>query len=282
MSVAEMTRPAEAKHAEALALVTDEVIEAFWRDGAVWIPGLLSPAWMQLIELGVKRNIKNPGPLGHFHFEGQEGEYWDDYCNFEANPEYQRLLADSPIAAVGAKLLRSENLYLYCDQIFVKEGGYSRRTRWHQDIPWWVAEGKQMASMWIALDPLNEAETLEYIRGKDHPIYDHGVTGTGEALPAHNAPPIPDFQSEREKWPIVSHSSRPGDVLIFHPATIHGGGEMREGGRRRSLSLRFVGDDAIYVQRPLEPDPAFPGITEALRPGDPLRHSWFPQVYPQK
>ncbi len=279
MSVTERLRPAPA---DPLSLVTDHVIETFARDGAVWIEGLLSPAWMRLIAQGVQRNINNPGPMAKTYFPGQGGEYSDDYCNYFVNPEYQRLLADSPIAAVMAKLLQSQELWLFCDQIFVKEGGFSRRTRWHQDIPWWLPDGEKMGTMWIALPPLTEEETLEYVAGSFRgPVYNHGVSGKGDALPPSNAPKIPDIEAERDKWPIVSHASQPGDVLIFHPASLHGGGSMREGGSRRSLSLRFFGDDVRYIERPAGNDPEFPGVSDVLKPGDLLRHPWFPRVHPR-
>jgi len=285
MSVAEATKPA-VDRPDPLSLVTPEVIEAFRRDGAVWIKGLLSPAWMQLMELGVKRNRNNPGPLAFWHFEGEPGQYWDDYCNYEAIPEYQRLLRESPIVDVMAKVLQTKELRLYADQVFVKEGGESRPTRWHQDTPYWVADGEQMATMWVSLDPLSESETLEVVAGSQHdPLYGFPVTGRGVAIDTplgSNAPPTPDIDAERDKWPIISHASQPGDVLIFHPTVLHGGAGMREGGRRRSMSWRFIGDDARYVERGITPDPAFPGISESLKPGDPMRHSWFPLVYPRQ
>jgi ectoine hydroxylase-related dioxygenase (phytanoyl-CoA dioxygenase family) len=294
MSVAQATRAAAATSADPLSLVTDEIIEAFARDGAVWIPGLLSPAWLTLLELGLRRNMNNPGPHGFWHFAGQPGEFWDDYCNYAAIPEFQRLLVDSPVADVVAKVLQSRELWLFCDQIFVKQGGFSRRTPWHQDSPYWMADGEQTATMWIALDPLTEEETLEVVAGSHkYPLCIPSIAESGEyirtggehkgKLPAlHKGPMLPDIESEREKWPIISWASNPGDVLIFHPTTLHGGGEMREGGRRRSVSLRFFGDDARYVERGIPPDPPFPGVAEMLKPGDPLRHPWFPKVYPRQ
>src|ERR1700733_2474327 len=100
-----------------LSLVTEDVVEAFHRDGAVWIPGLLSPTWMRLIAQGVQRNLNSPGPQLIKHFEGQPGEYLDDFGNYLVNPEYQRLLADSPIVDVVAKVLRTRKLYYFLDQI---------------------------------------------------------------------------------------------------------------------------------------------------------------------
>jgi hypothetical protein len=278
MSVAQVGRP------EAATRVTPEVIERFERDGAVWIPGLLAPAWLRLIDQGVRRNLGMPGPTAITHYAGEPGEYHDDYGNYFVIPEYQRLLADSPIADVMAKLLRTEKLWLFLDQIFVKQGGYSRRTPWHQDLPFLMADGACFATMWIALEPLSAEETLEFVAGSHRgPLYDHGVEGRGidRTVTSASTVKLPDIEAEREAWPIVSHASQPGDVLIFHPAALHGGGAMREGGRRRSLNLRFFGEGTRYVDREEGHDPEFPGVSETLRHGDLLLHPWFPQVFPR-
>jgi ectoine hydroxylase-related dioxygenase (phytanoyl-CoA dioxygenase family) len=271
-----------ANRVDPLSLVTEEVIATFERDGAVWIPGLLSPSWMELAAFGVQRNLNTPGPHLIKHFAGEPGEYHDDYGNYPVIPEYQRLVEDSPIVDVMAKVLRTKKLWLFLDQIFVKEGGYSERTPWHQDIPWLMADGTQFATMWIALQPLSEEETLEFVAGSHRgPVYNHAVDWTPDNVRAISAPKIPDIERERDKWPIVSHASQPGDVLIFHPQSLHGGGAMREGGQRRSLNLRFFGDGARYVDREAGHSPEFPGVSEVLEHGDLLRHPWFPQVYPR-
>jgi ectoine hydroxylase-related dioxygenase (phytanoyl-CoA dioxygenase family) len=286
VSVAEFELPRDARRAEALDLVTDEVVQTFERDGAVWIPGLLSPAWIRLIAQGVQRNLNSPGPHAFTAFEGQPGEYHQDYGNYLVTPEYQRLLADSPLVDVMAKILKTQKLWLFVDQIFVKEGGFSRPSPWHQDIPWTMADGDQLASMWIAVQPLHADETLEYVAGSFRgPIYDHTPVREGamdDTRAASSSTRLPDIEGERDKWPIVSHASAPGDVLIFHPQTLHGGGGMREGGSRRSLSLRFFGDGVRYVEREAGHDPQFPGVAETLQHGDLLRHPWFPQVYPRE
>jgi hypothetical protein len=280
MSVSELSRPRAA--ADPLALVTDEVVEGFARDGAVWIPGLLSPAWMQLIAQGIDRVCRNPGPLLLREFEGEPGEYFNDFRNYLVTPEFRRLLADSPIADVVAKVLKAEKLWLFLDQIFVKEGGYSNRTPWHQDEPWLMADGAHFATVWIALPALTAEETLEFVAGSHRgPTYDHFVDGIGsDRIRQIAGPKLPDIQSEREKWPIVSHANQPGDVLLFHPRTLHGGGEMR-GGSRRSLNLRIFGERTVFTEREAGHSPDFPGVAEVLNHGDPLRHPWFPQIYPR-
>ena len=37
----------------------------------------------------------------------------------------------------------------------------------------------------------------------------------------------------------------PGDVVLLHPAVIHGGGHTKAGRRRRTLSVRFFGEDVV-------------------------------------
>ena len=67
-------------------------------------------------------------------------------------------------------------------------------------------------------------------------------------------------------------------VVMFHPGVLHGGGAGP--GRRRSLSLRFFGDDVVYSPRAGRPSPPFPGIASTHRAGQPLRSFWFPKVFP--
>jgi ectoine hydroxylase-related dioxygenase (phytanoyl-CoA dioxygenase family) len=72
---------------------------------------------------------------------------------------------------------------------------------------------------------------------------------------------------------------QPGDVVAFHFKTLHGArGNPTGGERRRAFSLRLVGDDVRYIERPGPTSPPFPGHN--MQPGDRLRTDWFPMVYP--
>lgn len=264
-------------------IITEEMITRYEEDGVLFIRQALSPAWLELIEIGIKRNLATPGPFATRYFEGEPGEFYDDHCNYEVIPEYRRLLEDSPIGDMMKKLLQTENLWLFYDQIFIKEGGWSRRTPWHQDTPYFVAEGKQIGSMWITLDDVSGDESLEFIPGSHRgPLYNGAYFGGEEENSPYyddaNMPRLPNIEAERDKWNIVSWPIEPGDVLVLHPSILHGGAQMREGGRRRTMSIRFFGDDIRYVERPGKPAPPFPGLAEALRPGDLLRHPYFPLI----
>src|SRR5260370_17178352 len=62
-------------------------------------------------------------------------------------------------------------------------------------------------------------------------------------------PRLPNIEAERDRWDIVSWAVEPGDVLVFHPGMLHGGAPTLPSQRRRTLSLRFFGDDAIHAPR---------------------------------
>jgi hypothetical protein len=62
---------------------------------------------------------------------------------------------------------------------------------------------------------------------------------------------------------------------------LHGGAGTRAGARRRTLSLRFFGRDAVYVERPGGGvAPMVEGLHESLTPGAPFRHPAFPKLAP--
>jgi ectoine hydroxylase-related dioxygenase (phytanoyl-CoA dioxygenase family) len=71
---------------------------------------------------------------------------------------------------------------------------------------------------------------------------------------------------------------QPGDAVAFSFATLHGARGNHSTARRRAFSLRLVGDDARYIERPGPTSPPFPG--HAMQAGDPLREDWFPVIFP--
>src|SRR5215213_9035053 len=230
--------------------------EIWERDGVVHLPQVLPKEWVDLIEVGITRNLQHPGPYGRHLYPDSDREIIMDHSNFRAIPEYQILLSDSPIAEVVASILGTEQLWLFFDQLWVKEPGPGRRTPWHQDTTSWIAEGTHVGGFWISLDPLTASESLEFVRGSHRgPLY----AGTAfdpydETTPYYaeaDWPRLPDIEADRSAWDILSFDFEPGDAIFFHPSVLHGGGAGSQ--RRRTLSLRFFGDDAIYSPRPGRP-----------------------------
>lgn len=221
------------------------------------------------------------------HYEGTPRAFIDDYCNYAAIPEYKMLLRESPIVNVVADILGSRELWLFYDQIFVKEAGtgVTRRTPWHQDTAYWITGGSQLAGFWITLDDIPAEESLEFVRGSHRgPIYAGSAfdpdCDTTPFQPGEEWPTLPDIEADRARFDILSFPIARGDVVLFHPGVLHGGGAAAEGHARRTLSIRFFGDDVVYEERPI-PAPSYPGIAALLKPGEALRGPWFPRLLPR-
>jgi len=86
--------------------------------------------------------------------------------------------------------------------------------------------------------------------------------------------PDPDNQPELQ---VLEWTMEPGDAVLFDFRTAHGARGNAASSRRRVLSLRWVGDDARYAQRPGRTSPPFPG--HGMSPGQRLRGDWFPVMY---
>ena len=268
--------------------ITDSVISEFNEDGVVMVENVLHPEWLLLLELGLQRVLNNSSQEMHLFFKGQEGEFIETIRNFEVIPEIRRLIYDSPIADLIGKLINSENLWLYSDEFFIKQGGNSARTPWHQDTPFWPISGTQIASAWISLDHLTSDECLEYVAGSHHDtIYDGfnpAKVNEDPTLPHYGKefPPLPDIEKNREAFDIRSWEITPGDVIFAHPSVLHGGGPTGPSSQRRAITIRIYGDDILYASRPeTKPTvPLTPGLSLSLTPGDPLRSPWYPRIRP--
>jgi ectoine hydroxylase-related dioxygenase (phytanoyl-CoA dioxygenase family) len=169
-----------------------------------------------------------------------------------------------------------------------------RRTPWHQDSSYLPVDGRHIAVVWISLDALDDASSLEFVRGSHRgPLYNTSAfDATDDTEPIVDdgfLPRLPDIEVVRDTYDLVSFAVEPGDVVVFHANVLHGGAPTRPGQRRRTVSLRYFGEDAVFAPRtrPAE-DPegarASGTIADAfvsIAPGAPFRHPMFRKVRPR-
>lgn len=260
--------------------ITEHQIETFRRDGVVLIKGLFR-GWTDKICAGIEHNMRKPGPYAADYVkDGENGRFFDDYCNWPRIPEFEDVIRHSPAAMVAAKLMRSKSAQIFHDHVLVKEPGTSKPTPWHQDAPYYFVDGHQNVSFWSPMDPVNTA-TLRCV-AKSH-LWDKPVLPT-RWLSEENFYPdedtymsIPDPDNEPEKYQILEWEMEPGDAVAFHYKILHGARGNELPVRRRAFSLRFLGDDARYITRPGRTSPPYPGHN--MKDGERLREDWFPVIY---
>ncbi len=254
------------------------------RDGAAVVRGAFSGHWLKIMARGVERNMQHPSVFASENAVGEgEGRFFDDYVNWSRIPEYERLVRDSPAARIAAEAMGSATAQLFHDHVLVKEAGTAKPTPWHQDAPYYFVEGTQTVSMWMPLEPVTLHNTLRFIAGSHS--WDKMVRPVSWADdsdfyedPASSAlwRPVPDPDgADADTMRVLEWAMEPGDAVLFNFRTAHGA--RGSDTRRRALSLRWVGDDARYVERPGRTSPPFPG--HGMRGGDRLREDWFPIIY---
>lgn len=266
----------------------DAAAAAYRRDGTAVLRGVLDRRWIELLRDGVEHNRTHPSPWSHRYTNPDESVgFWSDYVTWRSVPEYRRVAFDSGLAEVAARLMGSRTARFFHEHVLVKEPGATERTPWHHDQPYYPVDGDQNVSMWIALDTVPRDTAVEFIAGShrwdrwfiprkfiDHTPY--GPEGDRyEYLPDLDALTAAAPEEHR----IVSFAVEPGDVVVFHYRTLHGAPGNPSTDRRRVVSLRWVGDDAVWAERPWKVSP--PYEPDGLRPGDPLDEERFPLAFPR-
>jgi ectoine hydroxylase-related dioxygenase (phytanoyl-CoA dioxygenase family) len=193
-------------------------------------------------------------------------------------------LRRSPIAQALAECMSSQTARIYEDLLIYKESAETSPTPWHQDEPQWPVTGRQLSSAWLSLDETTpETGALCIVAGSHNgPIYVPYVPAamqpqleedmhffTGGKLPEINA------QSGHK---IISFSTHPGDVILFHPRVIHAAYGSSSTRPRRTFSIRMLGDDVRWQPKATVVYDWLRNIP--LKPGDPVSGERFPRFWP--
>ena len=68
---------------------------------------------------------------------------------------------------------------------------------------------------------------------------------------------VPDFEgADRHCFEPIGWATNPGDIVVFHGVTAHGGSDRLPATmRRRAISTQWLGEDVRLVDRPGGHDP---------------------------
>jgi len=257
--------------------VTPALREAYARDGVVLLKGALEAPALAAAQAAWQWSVDNPGPgASRIPSRASEATFYQDLYNPRCLEGYTAMLQASPLPAIIADIWGAPDIWFMYEQVFLKEGGEARRTPWHQDSSYLAVAGEHLAVAWITFESMGVADTLEFVRGSHRgPLYDGSRFDLNDdTAPLHGGgslPRLPDIEARRAEFDIVAFPTEPGDVVLFHPATLHGGAPTHAGMRRRTLTLRFFGQNAVYDQRPGPAGPRIDNFHNRLKTGDPFR-----------
>lgn len=258
-------------------MLTPDQISDFQRDGAIVVRGLMRD-WVDVMAKGIDQNMADPGEYASENHVS-EGRFFDDYCNWTRIPAFEKIVRQSPAAQIAAEAMQSKTAQFFHDHVLVKEPGTPKATPWHQDSPYYFVEGQQTVSLWMPLDPVEQA-SLRMIAGShkwDKLVRPVSWADDSDFYEDGDWTPVPDPDANPDDMVVLEWPMQPGDAVLFDYRTVHGARGNSSSIRRRALSLRFVGDDARYVERPGRTSPPFLG--HGMKTGERLRTDWFPIVH---
>ena len=249
--------------------LTHDEIDAFRRDGAICLRGLYSQSWLQLLadQLDAIADGQGGSSIMGGYYEWMNRDPIRDFVLF------------GPTAKPVRQALGSSRLNFFYDQVFIKEGVKGQPTPWHHDYTFWPIAGTQIASVWAALEPVtSEGSALEFVAGSH--LWQRqfkAIAVSGADVSSRPLEDVPNIEANRDAYQILSWDLEPGDALLFHALTLHGARGNSTERRRRAITTRWTGDDAVYNLAGALPrflwDPE-------LKDGDPLSGRLFPQVLP--
>ncbi|WP_016883703.1 MULTISPECIES: phytanoyl-CoA dioxygenase family protein [unclassified Rhodococcus (in: high G+C Gram-positive bacteria)] len=276
-------------------MMDESVRQAFRNDGAVLIEDCLDETQLAQCHEAFMWAVDNPGPHVFRPLDGTELRTHIDNANPLAKERLDELVSSLPFGNLFADLWGSEHVWYFAEEIFLKQGGTSGRGPWHQDtanLPW---AGRHWGNAWISFQSLPKQNSLEIVRGSHRGIQYDGASFLNPDDPTEplygdgTYPRLPDIEAERavdpDAYDVISWAIDPGDVLVLHPRSLHGGAPVDAATPdRHTLVLRFFGDDATF--RPLpdaNPNYARNGVLFAdemakLNEGEPFRSPIFRQL----
>ncbi|SPS01637.1 phytanoyl-CoA dioxygenase family protein [Cupriavidus taiwanensis] len=277
-------------------MTTPEMREQFRNDGVTIFRNCLNEAQLAQCYDAFKWDMANPGP--HVYKGGLIGTTLHthiDIANPEAKSKLDDLAASLPFGQIFQELWGSKNVWYFAEEIFAKEGGKSGRGPWHQDtanLPW---AGRHWGNAWISFQKLPKKNSLEIVRGShlgiqyDGSSFDSADDPTDPLYGDGTYPRLPHIDNEVARdpnsWDIVSFDINPGDIVLLHPRSLHGGAQVdADCPKRHTLVLRFFGDDATFRELPTcnpkyaRNGPLFQEEMAKLNQGDAFRSPVFRQV----
>jgi ectoine hydroxylase-related dioxygenase (phytanoyl-CoA dioxygenase family) len=260
-------------------VLSEAAIADYRRDGAVCVRGAFSAAEVDLVAAGIERNLQSPSPRGIVASPaGDKGRFFEDFCNWDRIPEYERFIRTSAAGSIAGALMDSGTVRLYHDHLLVKEAGTLQSTPWHQDQPYYNIDGRQTVSMWMPVDPVPRESTLEFLAGSHLGPWlmpRSFMDDQARWFPEGVLEELPEI--DRETAPIIGWALEPGDAVFFHMLTLHTASGSRT--RRRAFSVRFIGDDVVHAPRGWRTSPPFPGLEDELPAGAAMDHRLFPVLW---
>jgi len=254
--------------------------EPYSRDGAVCIRQAIDQTLVTRLQDATERVLASPSRFGEA-YGGEAGvsSFRGDKFMWMRDPDFRTLALNSNVPDIAAAVMSSSRVNLFYDHLLVKQPGSDVPTKWHNDQNYWPVEGRQICSIWIALDPVDQSNgRVGFVRGSHlwpQRFQPMDFTRMSPILDS-DYQPVPDIDGHPGDYEILAWDLEPGDCVVFSGLCLHGAPGNETTRTRRAVSVRYTGDDVRFaVKHKSIPFPQDPGLCH----GDKLSGDLFPIAF---
>ena len=248
--------------------VSEEQLRRLHKDGAVHLPSVLSPAWLEYMELVVEDRVNNPWIWNIAVRLLDVYEYYQ-FDNWMVAPGFMDYLTLGPAISIaravfpdwGTIRVLKETLFykpravhpvlLAPLHVDCESGGHGC-----PDYP--------AFRLWVTLDTVGKRKGVVFQRGT------HNSKEEREKAKALGCPKDADSSE------YFSFEMEPGDGLVWFGDTVH----FAYGGDRRVLSMCLIEGETSRYEDSRKPHLNWDWYDHGIQDGDLIQGPYFPQIYP--
>jgi hypothetical protein len=272
-------------------ILTNDEISQFKKNGAIFLKGKFDISWIEKLQNGIKKDIKNPSPRFKSHTL-QKGvpAYLEDYWTWQLIPEFKDFVFNSPYAQMASELMSAKKINLVMDNWFLREGGSKSSTPFHHDISYFDMEGT-MCVLWLPLEPTKKEEGISFIKGSHlwNKLFlrvlfkdGHKIEGNECVINGKKYEIPPDILGNKDKYEFLQWDCDLGDCIIFDMRSLHGTLSLTIPDKtlsrytlrvaKEDAKISYVGDWTSYNYRKAMQEAGY-------KNGNPLGGKMFPTLY---
>ncbi len=227
--------------------VTEEDVRTYREDGAVCIRGALPADRVEELLADAERVTVEKQDVGLL--PSYPGRYLARRVD-----SFRRLVFDSALGEIAGRVMESDEIRFFFDEIFAKPPQSEKKTIWHSDRMGWPVSGKMVPSLWLPLTPICHENSLEVIAGTHTQDVRYWLFSDNarKMIKPDDRPGHPDGEAMRAdpNNRFLTWEMEPGDLLIVHPWALHYSHGNPTDGWRIAVSIRVFGDDIRWDPRP--------------------------------
>lgn len=251
--------------------ITDEQIRTLEEDGVVHIKGVFDKEWVKYLRDATAYQVEKP----HFWaFAGTASKLYDYIQRnvWQTNRSFANFYYHSAVGHVLSQCGRTEEIRLSTDLLMVNP---NKGFKWHQDNQNGPITWDEGLRFWITMDETpKEYGAPVYLKGSHY----NKVVNEQAVFVDIEEDGLEDYKNEQ-----LEFRTMPGDMLIWHPRTIHKVDGPSDGiwtSYRRVLGGTAAKGGALYHDKRGSGGVLSDLGRHTLEDGQKLKSPYFPIVYP--